>query len=120
MNVCLCSNRALDGVPAFLRQVFEQASEQTGWAFTVLAGGPCPEEGGAIKTMSYVFCILYITICSEIASRFHVGQTPAGNTFKMTHPKWQEHVALPFRSFLKLVYRAFAIPYVLNISNATP
>jgi hypothetical protein len=33
-----------------LDQVFEEFESRTGWAFTVIAGGPDPINGGRIRT----------------------------------------------------------------------
>ncbi|KAK0478009.1 hypothetical protein EDD18DRAFT_1365152 [Armillaria luteobubalina] len=55
---------AIDQVPVLLQCFLQEIAEQTGWWFSVLAGGPLPAENGNIHTRS-----------------FHIGQTPQGRTF---------------------------------------
>ncbi|KAK0478568.1 hypothetical protein EDD18DRAFT_1364717 [Armillaria luteobubalina] len=56
--------KAIDQAPVLLRCFLQEVAEQTGWWFSVLAGGPLPTDNGNIHTRS-----------------FHIGQTPQGQTF---------------------------------------
>ncbi|KAH9832028.1 uncharacterized protein C8Q71DRAFT_714621 [Rhodofomes roseus] len=51
--------RAIDSVPQFLERLFAYLAEETGWAYSVMGGGPCPDEGGALQTISYVIHVCY-------------------------------------------------------------
>ncbi|TFY55898.1 hypothetical protein EVJ58_g7965, partial [Rhodofomes roseus] len=75
--------KAIDSVPQFLEQLFAYLAEETGWAYSVVGGGPCPDEGGALQTISY-----------------HIGTTPAGHNFKHSYMKFAEAVMDPFLKFL--------------------
>lgn len=44
--------RSIGDLPAVLKAVFEELSLKTGWSFTVLMGGPYPQDGGSIQTAS--------------------------------------------------------------------
>ena len=39
---------AIDGCPAILDEVLTRLASETGWTFSVLMGGPCPKDAGAI------------------------------------------------------------------------
>ncbi|KAH9836219.1 uncharacterized protein C8Q71DRAFT_724057 [Rhodofomes roseus] len=78
---------AINDLPRFLEYVLLYLAEETGWALTVMGGGPCPEEGGAIQTFAY-----------------HVGTTDAGHNFKQTYMNYQEAVMDPYARFLKAKY----------------
>lgn len=47
-------NRAISALPGFFKLVFDHVCHETGWSFTVIGGGPSPEEKGAIQTMRYM------------------------------------------------------------------
>lgn len=40
-----------------LKEFFSELSQKTGWCFTVIGGGPCPEEDGEIRTIWYVLLL---------------------------------------------------------------
>jgi hypothetical protein len=46
--------RAITVLPSLFDQFFEELALQTGWVFTVLAGGPEPVNGGKVRTLGYV------------------------------------------------------------------
>ncbi|KZS99509.1 uncharacterized protein LAESUDRAFT_765451 [Laetiporus sulphureus 93-53] len=48
----------IDSMPAMLKELFSELSRKTGWCFTVIGGGPCPEEDGEIRTIWYVLLLL--------------------------------------------------------------
>lgn len=43
-------NSAIDLLPPLLKMIFDELSKTTGWAFTVLMGGPVPQADGNITS----------------------------------------------------------------------
>ncbi|KAI9574064.1 hypothetical protein HD554DRAFT_2253044 [Boletus coccyginus] len=62
-------------------------ADQTGWAFTILAGGPDYSKGGKVTTFS-----------------IHVGETPLGMSFMQAHTAFSEQVMKPFDAFIRHVH----------------
>ncbi|OCH90155.1 hypothetical protein OBBRIDRAFT_835217 [Obba rivulosa] len=80
--------RSLDDMPAVLRQLLEELVRRTGWCYTIIAGGPDPGDGGAIRSIS-----------------MHVGEPgEAGDEYGDTNPSFKDDTIKPFLSFLKDVY----------------
>lgn len=46
--------RAIDNAPTVITSVLEGLSRQTGWAWSIIGGGPSPEEGGNIRLFTWV------------------------------------------------------------------
>ncbi|KAL6298471.1 hypothetical protein BKA93DRAFT_697626, partial [Sparassis latifolia] len=46
------THRAINDMPIILKQVFSELAADSGWDITVIAGGPCPDEGGNIVTIA--------------------------------------------------------------------
>ena len=62
-------------------------ADRTGWAFTVLAGGPDMVKEGEILSIG-----------------IHVGQDQYGNSFEKATPNLTDTILKPFSSFLHSVY----------------
>ena len=62
-------------------------AERTGWAFTVLAGGPDSAKEGEIRSVG-----------------IHIGQDRYGNSFGKAMPNFTEAILKPFSGFLHSVY----------------
>lgn len=79
--------RCLDELYEILPTTLSELSKKTGWAFTLLAGGPCPEKKGEIVTRS-----------------FHSQVNYQGYSFRKAHPNFAEAYVEPFTAFLHQVY----------------
>ncbi|TFK46466.1 hypothetical protein OE88DRAFT_1739359 [Heliocybe sulcata] len=77
----------IDCLHKTLQTAFSSWSQQTGFAFTVLAGGPCPQLGGKIMSFSV----------SE-------GQTGRGNDFEHCISDFEKRIMEPFEKFLVKVF----------------
>ncbi|KAG1732567.1 hypothetical protein EDB19DRAFT_1911959 [Suillus lakei] len=78
------SSRNIEKLPNVLADIFAGLAKQTGWAFSVLMGGPSPGMGGKIQVES-----------------FHVGCTVMGNTFNLAYSAFNEHIMRPYADFTK-------------------
>src|SRR5882757_2673451 len=87
-----CSAQA--GVLDMIGDFFDAMSKRTGWAFTVIAGGPDPALDGRIRTVSV-----------------HKGTDVYGHTFGKALPNYQDALLLPYSKFLHSVYRKWSDPY---------
>ena len=47
---------SIDKLPMIVKDFLEQICDLTGWQFTLFTGGPSPEDGGDIKTISIHSC----------------------------------------------------------------
>ncbi|KAH7905402.1 hypothetical protein BJ138DRAFT_1230021 [Hygrophoropsis aurantiaca] len=81
--------RAIENLPAVLSKFLDELARVTGWAFTVLMGGPNPSLGGQIDINS-----------------FHVGKTELGNLFNRSYPDFETRIMKPYSEFLERVYSA--------------
>ncbi|KIK80551.1 hypothetical protein PAXRUDRAFT_28137 [Paxillus rubicundulus Ve08.2h10] len=79
--------RAINGLPAMLNKILEGLQKETGWSFTVLAGGPDLSSGGKIKTFS-----------------LHIGETALGMNFMQSHNTFSERVMKPFDTFIPYLH----------------
>jgi hypothetical protein len=65
-QVKLETSAAIAAIPLMFKQLFEMLHEQTGWSFTLLAGGPViPKDSKKIKTLRSVsesVCYEYISV----------------------------------------------------------
>jgi hypothetical protein len=50
MRYLLRVHRGINHLPRTLSTCAQALAEQTGWSFTILAGGPNPRHGGKITT----------------------------------------------------------------------
>ncbi|KAF7976999.1 hypothetical protein HWV62_4926 [Athelia sp. TMB] len=80
---------AIDLLPAVLKQVFDELHRTTGWSFSVIMGGPLPEEDG--KNMS---------------ATHHVGNSAAGNDWGRAYPDFDTKIIGPYQEFLRHIYPA--------------
>ncbi|KAK0500835.1 hypothetical protein EDD18DRAFT_1348261 [Armillaria luteobubalina] len=92
---------AIDQAPALLECFLQEVAEQTGWWFSVIAGGPLPTDNGNIHTRS-----------------FHIGKTAQGQDFldeymafsvDPNNPNGQrrtfeESISAPYGHFLKSLF----------------
>ncbi|OSX61604.1 hypothetical protein POSPLADRAFT_1057373 [Postia placenta MAD-698-R-SB12] len=77
----------IDLLAPVLKHVLVGLSEKTSWYFTVIAGGPSPEEGGEIHTICY-----------------HHGKTEMGHNFGNTMPNFVTRVMKPYVEFLQVAF----------------
>jgi hypothetical protein len=88
----LLSSRNIEKLPNVLADIFSGLAKQTGWAFSVLMGGPSPGMGGKIQVES-----------------FHVGQTAMGNTFNLAYSDFNERIMKPYAEFAKHAFREYRV-----------
>ncbi|KZT12199.1 uncharacterized protein LAESUDRAFT_754693 [Laetiporus sulphureus 93-53] len=79
----------LEFLPSMVRKLLEELAEKTGWSFSIIGGGPCPEEDGDIRTFSY-----------------HHGKTAVGHHFGDVQSDFKNQVIKPYIEFLNVVYPA--------------
>ncbi|TFY56549.1 hypothetical protein EVJ58_g7573 [Rhodofomes roseus] len=79
--------RTINALPRLGQELTRTLCLNSGWSAFLLIGGPCPEEGGALKTMA-----------------FFDGETVAGHTFKQTYMSYEENVIDPWNLFLKAAF----------------
>ncbi|KAF6740830.1 hypothetical protein DFP72DRAFT_1057071 [Ephemerocybe angulata] len=75
-------------VPELLESFCQTMAAKTGWAFTVLAGGPMVSMPNAP-----------VRVCT-----YHVGTLSGSNTFRAWHPAFDQSVATPFSSFCHTIF----------------
>ena len=51
LNHILICNSHIDMLSCKIEDVAKNIARQTGWACTIIVGGPMPQEGGAIQTL---------------------------------------------------------------------
>ncbi|KAK0213552.1 hypothetical protein IW262DRAFT_1301036 [Armillaria fumosa] len=92
---------AIDQAPALLQRFLQEVAEQTGWWFSVIAGGPLPTDNGNIHTRS-----------------FHIGKTTQGRDFLDEYAAFsvdpndpngqrrtfEESISAPYGRFLKSLF----------------
>ncbi|KAF9463100.1 hypothetical protein BDZ94DRAFT_1322018 [Collybia nuda] len=78
---------AIESVAHVLDAFIQDLSTRTGWAFSVMGGGPDPVNGGRIQTIS-----------------FHEGRNAAGATFRKAHVSFEDSVLKPYIEFLNQIY----------------
>ena len=53
LTTCLtASSSAINTAPGVIQRLLQPVADDSGWVITVIAAGPCPEEGGAIRSFS--------------------------------------------------------------------
>ncbi|KIL54941.1 hypothetical protein M378DRAFT_18405 [Amanita muscaria Koide BX008] len=78
---------AIHELPEVLSDFFTEVSRKTGWAFTLICGGPDPLNGGRIRTMGQ-----------------HIGENVLGHNFGQSHPTYQDTYVVPYAQFLDQIY----------------
>ncbi|KAG6807632.1 hypothetical protein H0H92_006876 [Tricholoma furcatifolium] len=78
---------AIKEIPSFLGPVLHGLRQRTGWAFSVLMGGPDPSINGDINVAS-----------------FHVGENPSRLNFSKAVPNFERSFMEPYTEFLLTVY----------------
>ncbi|TFK17978.1 hypothetical protein FA15DRAFT_710307 [Coprinopsis marcescibilis] len=82
--------RYIEMIPDLFTSFFNALGAKTGWAFTVLAGGPDPaKQDGKICTFSY-----------------HLGSTAEGANFQTYNDNFNKAFMNPFSAFLHAVFPA--------------
>ncbi|EMD30814.1 hypothetical protein CERSUDRAFT_100966 [Gelatoporia subvermispora B] len=79
--------RSLDDFPAVIRQLIAELHRRTGWCITVMAGGPDPSDGGAIRVMSV-----------------HAGVGESGHNYAKADPNFSSTSMNSFIRFVKSVF----------------
>ncbi|KAG6913113.1 hypothetical protein DXG01_009577 [Tephrocybe rancida] len=75
--------QSIQDTPAYLGRVFEGLHARTGWAFSVLMGGPDPNIKGDINVASY-----------------HVCENGMGKTFAESNEQFERDYMTPYMDFL--------------------
>ncbi|KAK0228036.1 hypothetical protein IW262DRAFT_1455232 [Armillaria fumosa] len=97
----ITAERAIDQAPVLLQRFLQEVAEQTGWWFSVIAGGPLPTDNGNIHTRS-----------------FHIGKTAQGRDFLDEYAAFsvdpddpngqcrtfEESISAPYGRFLKSLF----------------
>ncbi|KAF7982028.1 hypothetical protein HWV62_30282 [Athelia sp. TMB] len=78
---------AIDLLPPLLKMIFDELSKTTGWAFTVLMGGPVPQADGNITSATH-----------------HVGQSLSGNNWGRAYPDFDKAIINPYQEFLRHIF----------------
>ncbi|KAF7980677.1 hypothetical protein HWV62_37109 [Athelia sp. TMB] len=78
---------AIDTLPPILKHVFDELAKTTGWAFTILMGGPSPEAGGNI-----------------VSATHHVGETAVGNDWGRVYRDFDANIISPYQEFLRHIF----------------
>ncbi|KAJ8690403.1 hypothetical protein PTI98_011831 [Pleurotus ostreatus] len=78
---------AIDEIPKYFQAFSQELARRTGWSFTLLAGGPDPENGGRINSIGV-----------------HFGENKAGQHFGKATPGFGDMVLTPYANFLNTVY----------------
>lgn len=95
-----CFFRAQSTLPLVIRNFCEAMADRTGWAFTVLAGGPDMAKDGEIRSVG-----------------IHVGQDQYGNSFGKATPNFTDTILKPFSVFLHSVYGGFCCISKKKVNN---
>lgn len=84
-----------------------EVHEKTGWALTILVGGPMPENGGRITSTKYAICALNLSLLANRHYNYslHIGRNAVGNTFGGAFEEFEAAVVQPFQMFLRNVFR---------------
>ncbi|KAJ7434080.1 hypothetical protein B0H11DRAFT_2258699 [Mycena galericulata] len=75
---------SIDQLEGIIDRLHSLIMEKTGWVGFTMLGGPTPRAGGALGVVVY-----------------SCGTSPNGNTFKDSHPDWNEGVSSIFVEFLR-------------------
>ncbi|KAK0470906.1 hypothetical protein IW261DRAFT_1572596 [Armillaria novae-zelandiae] len=78
---------AIDQAPALLQRFLQEVAEQTGWWFSVIAGGPLPTDNGNIHTQS-----------------FHIGFSVDPDDPNGQCRTFEESISVPYGRFLKSLF----------------
>lgn len=92
-------------IGSVINSFLQDASEATGFSFTLMGGGL--DKEGNIKMCMCVQVVrsLFLLYHSNFHDRTSVGKTVAGQTFMSTHKNWEEGVSKPLKEFLCLRHR---------------
>lgn len=83
--------RFLEVLPSVCEAFLDTLESRTGWAFSIIGGGPDPRyENGAITSATY-----------------HTGKTQHGQRFFQWYKDYEDHIAKPFKRFCHTVYREY-------------
>lgn len=84
----LMASRVISRLMEILLTFFSELHNSTGWAFSILLGGPDPANGGKLDVSS-----------------LHIGTTTLGNRFNQACPKFKERVMVPYFEFASRAFR---------------
>ncbi|KAG2739933.1 hypothetical protein P692DRAFT_20754799 [Suillus brevipes Sb2] len=80
--------RVISRLTEILSTFFSELHDSTGWAFSILLGGPDPTNGGKLDVSS-----------------LHIGTTALGNRFNQACPKFEERIMVPYFEFASHAFR---------------
>ncbi|KAK0499959.1 hypothetical protein EDD18DRAFT_1348763 [Armillaria luteobubalina] len=92
---------AIDAAPALLKRFLDDLAVQTGWWFTVIAGGPDPADGGNIRTGSFHVGVNGHKQNFEDEYTHHSVDLTDSNARRTT---FEEGVIAPYGRFLKTLF----------------
>lgn len=107
INNLLRVQRGINSLPRTLRAYAQALAEQTGWSFTILAGGPNPRHGGKITTYKSVVCLKIVSSRTYDSSSCHVGSIPGSDLefdAFLGSEEWGNSVIAKWDTFLHQVY----------------
>ncbi|TFK77868.1 hypothetical protein K466DRAFT_571206, partial [Polyporus arcularius HHB13444] len=78
---------AIDAGPSVFEDMLTPAVKAHGWVFALVGAGPCPEEGGEIRSYAV-----------------HFGQNQSGHTLPQVMPDFREKFVKPLIQFAKGVF----------------
>ncbi|KAJ7104285.1 hypothetical protein B0H15DRAFT_960345 [Mycena belliarum] len=84
------ADASIKQLEAIIEHFHDLIQKKTGWRGFSVLGGPTPSSGGRLNYTVY-----------------SCGRTPAGNTFKESHPKWEQDLGQPFSQWLSRCYTRF-------------
>ncbi|KAJ7070290.1 hypothetical protein B0H15DRAFT_968740 [Mycena belliarum] len=84
------ADASIKQLEAIIEHFHDLIQTKTGWRGFSVLGGPTPSSGGRLNYTVY-----------------SCGRTPAGNTFRESHPKWEQDVGQPFSQWLSRCYTRF-------------
>ncbi|KAG5635684.1 hypothetical protein H0H81_010422 [Sphagnurus paluster] len=78
---------AIESVPDVMYQFTQAMAAQTGWAWSVMGGGPDPVNNGRCRTVA-----------------FHQGQNMLGHSFCNVHVNYEETILQPYTAFINTIF----------------
>jgi hypothetical protein len=82
-----------------------ELSDKSGWSFTVLMGGPCPQSDGELVVARFVVLRFHQPISLTSPVSLHEGITPLSFDFGQAYPEFRKNCLVPFTQFLENLYR---------------
>lgn len=109
--------RCINNIISFLQPILDAVSEATGWAVTLMAGGPEPADGGWLFAPGYLgHRVNLICLTGRLnVINLHGGASAdcVGLSFGSAMRIPYKHAVLPvFGQFLKLCYSKFFVAVI--------